>query len=42
MDHACNHANLCIYDDNVLIKPMFVKVFREGANKYRAVAFFFY
>ena len=41
MDHAFNRAYFCMYDNNVLVKPMYVKVSKEGESEYRVVAFFF-
>ena len=41
-DHAFNHAHFCMYDNNVLVKPVYVKVIKEGENKYRVVALSFY
>ena len=42
MDYTFNHAHFCIYDNNVPDKPLYVKVYKEGENKNRVVAFFFY
>ena len=32
----------CMYDNDGLFKPAYMKVLIEGESKYRAVAFFFY
>ena len=36
MNQALNHAHFC----NVLVKPVYVKVLKEGENKFRVVAYF--
>ena len=41
VDHAFNRANFCLYDKNVLVKPVCVKLFKEGESEYRVVAFFY-
>ena len=42
MDHTFNHPHFCMYDVNVLVKPVYVKVLEEEESKYRVVAFLFY
>ena len=42
VDHTFSHANFCMYDNNMLVKPVYLKVLQEGESKYRVVAFFFY
>ena len=39
-DHAFNHAHFCMYDNNVLVEPGYMKVFKEGDSEYRVVALF--
>ena len=41
MDHAFNHAQFCMYDDNVLVELVYVKVLKEGESEYRVAAFFY-
>ena len=40
MDHTFYHAYFFRYDNNVIVKPMYVKALIEGESKYRVVAFF--
>ena len=42
MGHAFNHAHFCMYDNNVLVEPVHVKVLKEEESKSEIVAFFFY
>ena len=35
-------SSVPVYDNNVLVKAMYVKVLKEGESKYEVVAFFFY
>ena len=41
MNHAFNYIHFCMHDNNVLVKPVRVKVMKEGECEYRVVAFFF-
>ena len=40
MDHDFSHANFCMCDYNVLVKPVYVQVLEEEESEYRVVAFF--
>ena len=40
MGHILHHANFSILDNNVLVKPVYVKVLQERENKHRVVEFF--
>ena len=35
MDHALNHTNFCMYDNNVHVKTVYVKVVEGEESKYR-------
>ena len=41
VDHV-DQAYFAMYDNNMLVKPAYMKVLQEGESKYRVVAFFFY
>ena len=42
MDQPLITPILCIYGNDVLVKPVYVKVLKEGDGKYRVVTFSFY
>ena len=42
VDYVFNHTNFCLYDNDVVVKPMYVKLLKKGDSKYRVVALFFY
>ena len=42
VEYTFNHTHFCIYDNNGPVKPVYVKVLKEGESEYRVVAFFFY
>ena len=35
MDHAFNHAHFCMYDNNVRVKTVYLKVLKKEESKYR-------
>ena len=40
MDYSFNDAHFCKYNNNLLVKPVYVKVLKEGESEYKVVAFF--
>ena len=42
VDHSFSHAHFCIYGNNVLVKPVYVKILKEVQSKCRVAAFCFY
>ena len=42
MDHTLIHTHFSMYDNNLLVKQVYVKLLKEEEGKYRVVEFFFY
>ena len=40
-DNTFNHAYFCIYDNNALVKPGYMKALKEGESEHRVVALYF-